>query len=286
MVAHRLPSPDELRVLLSFLADPSPDTVRLARAQLSELLAAYPDLRGHLPVVAGQEHENAAKAFLEEMRLEDLFQEWSHFLGMGGDLDLEVGCGLLARLAYPDFSLTPIRAALDDMAAAVERMIRSGDLSPRETQACLGRYLFQELGFHGNQDHYDDLDNNFINKVIERRTGLPITLSAIYLLVGWRLSLPVYGVGLPGHFVAAHVIEGRPIYIDAFYRGRLLTSADCAQIVRRRGIEFQERFLSPMSRAQILARMIVNVMTLYTEQGDSTRASWLSRVLSLMQESE
>lgn len=281
----RIPSADELRLLVTFLNDPSEHTVALARRQLGEFLRAQPALRGVLESWSDPELKGLIHDTLEGFRLDDLYADWQALAHQGADLDLERGAVLLARVAYPAVDAAHVAGTLDEFAEAIEEQIdMADDDSPRQAQAILGRYLFQHLGFHGNSERYDDPDNTFIHRVLERRLGLPITLSALYLFVGWRLNLPVYGVGLPGHFIAAHVIEGRPIYVDAFHGGRILTAADCAQLVRRRGIEFHERFLFPMSKDQILSRMILNLMTSYTDRGQTDRAQWLSRLLPLLQD--
>jgi len=282
MTVKRIPSADEFRLLVSFLGDPSEQTVRLVRNQLREALRAQPSLRSVLESWSQTDLKADVHQILEELRLEDLFDEWVTLAQQGSELDLERGSILLARLAYPQLEFSSITRILDQFAEAMDEILETSE-SPQQTQMLLGQYLFRDLGFRGNAQHYDDPDNTYINRVLDRRTGLPITLSCLYLFIGWRLNLPVYGVGLPGHFIAAHVIEGRAVYIDAFNGGRILTPADCAQLVRRRGVEFQERFLFPMSKDQIMSRMILNLITIYTEHGQVERAQWLGRVLAVIQ---
>jgi regulator of sirC expression with transglutaminase-like and TPR domain len=284
MITKRIPSADELRLLVTFLNDPSEHTVALARAQLKDVLVAQPALRAVLEPWSSSELKPLVRGMLEDLRLDELFAEWTVLARAGAELDLERACVLLARLHYPGVTVAFVAAALDQFAESADEQFKSADSSPRQVQLILSRYLFSELGFQGNAEQYNDPDNTYINQVLERRRGLPITLSCLYLFVGWRLNLPVYGVGLPGHFIAAHMVEGRPIYVDAFHGGRILTPMDCAQLVRRRGVEFQERFLFPMPKDQIISRMILNLITVYTEQGLVERAQWLGRVLALLQD--
>jgi regulator of sirC expression with transglutaminase-like and TPR domain len=284
MTVKRVPSADELRLLVSFLNDSSEQTVALAHRELADAVHSQPNLRAVLEQWSDPELKSVVREMLEDFRLEDLFLEWETLARQGVDLDLERGAALLARVAYPAVDPTLISRSMDEFAEAIDDQLDAAEGGSRQAQQIMSRYLFQELGFRGNTERYDDPDNTFMNRVLERRLGLPITLSCLYLFVGWRLNLPVYGVGLPGHFIAAHVIEGRPLYIDAFQGGRVLTASDCAQLVRRRGIEFQERFLFPMSKDQILSRMILNLITVYTERGHTQRAQWLGRVLTLLQD--
>jgi len=105
----------------------------------------------------------------------------------------------------------------------------------------------------------------------------------VYLFVARRLELPAYGVGLPGHFVIGHKTPPGIIYVDPFNRGRILTRADCIEIVRQRGMGFQEAFLAPTPSHQILTRMIANLVNVYTEQGQAGRAQWLTQILALFE---
>src|SRR5580704_17980374 len=140
------------------------------------------------------------------------------------DLDLaEVGL-LLARDEYPALDVEGHLAELTAMAHEVRAYLR-GPLSARVHGLC--RYLFHELGFHGNARDYYDPRNSYLNVVLERRTGIPISLSAVTSAVGRRAGLDVFGVGLPGHFIAKAVGEDSEVLIDAYHGGRVLAPTDC-----------------------------------------------------------
>src|SRR5262245_16427153 len=110
----------------------------------------------------------------------------------------------LARDEYPDLDVEAYLAELDGMAHEARRYVR-GDLAARVTGLC--RYLFHEMGFHGNTREYYDARNSYLNDVLDRRTGIPISLSAVTMAVGARAGLTIHGVGLPGHFVVK-AVEG------------------------------------------------------------------------------
>src|SRR5207302_10034689 len=115
-------------------------------------------------------------------------------------LDLETGAFLIARFAYPDLDVAPYVELLDAMALEVrDRLGRKA--SSEEIVKTISRYLFVEQGFAGNTSQYYDVDNSYLNKVLERKTGIPISLSVAYLLVGKRHEQPVLGVGTPAHFL-------------------------------------------------------------------------------------
>ena len=127
----------------------------------------------------------------------------------------------LARDEYPDLDVEAYLSELAGMAHEA-RTYLGGDLEARMTGLC--RYLFHEMGFRGNARDYYDPRNSYLNQVLDRRTGLPITLSLVAMAVGGRAGLEVVGVGLPGHFVAKAVAGGREVLFDPFHGGRLLTA--------------------------------------------------------------
>jgi regulator of sirC expression with transglutaminase-like and TPR domain len=113
--------------------------------------------------------------------------------------------------------------------------------------------------------------------------GIPISLSCVYLLIGWRLNLLTHGVGLPGHFIVGHRISRGVVHIDPFNQGRILRKKDCEVMVRNAGYQFSEDLLDPVTNDQILARMIGNLLNHYTEQGNAARAHWLAQLFQSLQ---
>jgi len=280
----KLPSPKDLELLLSFLSDPNENTVQLARQHLKELLNKHPECLPLLretrdPAIAAHAH-----LFLEETRLETLEQEFRRLARQGEDLDLEEGSYLLALWANPGLKSSAIAEPLDALAEELEGILDAEEASLEDEIKILRRFLFSHQGFQGNREHYYDPDNSFLHKVLERRTGIPISLSVVYLLLAQRVDVEAYGIGLPGHFIVGHQLPGRAMYVDPFGGGRLLTRQDCVEIAQRRGLTFRDAFLAPTSNAQILARMIVNLVNVYTEQGKPDNAQWLSRLMSNFQE--
>ena len=144
-------------------------------------------------------------------------------------MDLEQGAFLIARYAYPSLTSPRIRRQLDDMAQEVRDRI-GPRASGEETVKTLNRYLFTEQGFKGNTKNYYEFENSYLNCVIDRRTGIPISLSTVYLLIGKRLGLPVHGIGMPGHFLVKYESDRYKIFVDCFNGGALLTEKNCAAV--------------------------------------------------------
>jgi len=181
---------------------------------------------------------------------------------------------LIAQERYPDLDIGAYLGRLDRMADGVGKRLWGKD-DPHSRLEALKRYLFDSLGFRGNVEEYDDPRNSFLNEVLDRRTGIPISLSVVYLEVGWRMGLPLQGVGFPGHFLVKYVDSNGEIVIDPFGRGEALTVEDCqSRLDRVYGgrLQFQPSFLAAVAKRQILTRMLTNLKGIYLAAGDHKRA--------------
>jgi regulator of sirC expression with transglutaminase-like and TPR domain len=178
----------------------------------------------------------------------------------------------LARDEYPAIDIEAYLAELNAMAREASRYMR-GPLPARVHGLC--RYLFHDLGFKGNtKDYYDPL-NSYFNQVLERRTGIPITLSAVVIAVGSRAGLQLAGVGLPGHFVVKAREESNKVVFDPFHGGRVLTPTDCENLVRQvtgRAIAVTDEQLLPLPLGLMVTRMLNNLRAIYLKSADIPRA--------------
>ena len=140
----------------------------------------------------------------------------------------------------------------------------------REVIATLNSVLFDEEGLRGNRDDYYDPRNSFLNDVLDRKLGIPITLSVVYMEVARRIGFPMAGTAMPGHFLLKHydVLYGE-IIVDAFDRGRILSLGDChsrLDEIYRGEVEFQAEFLRPVTQREILTRMLNNLRQIYLKE--------------------
>ncbi|HXV99529.1 MAG TPA: tetratricopeptide repeat protein [Anaerolineae bacterium] len=159
---------------------------------------------------------------------------------------------------------------LDDIAEALRPAVLAAKTDAEVVKA-FNHYLFEELQFHGNGENYYSPNNSFLDKVLDLRTGIPISLSVVCLEIGWRLGLPLAGLGLPGHFIIGYNLPAAPIYIDVFNRGLLLSEDDCfalAQMPPSERLAFREEFLRPVSKRVILFRMLLNLKQIYLRLED------------------
>lgn len=272
----------QLRALFKLLSDDDEKIAKLVSQQILQVgEPAIPLLEQ--TAAEGSLIGDRARAVLAVLQFEELkeaFRDFSRRDAAG--LDLEEGAFLIARFGYPQMKPTNYQALLDGMAKEIAPRIRRKRL-PEEILRTINTYLFLEQGFVGNTDYYYDPDNSYINRVLDRRTGIPISLSMIYLLIAKRLELPIFGVGMPGHFLVKYSDKGNEILADPFNKGRLLTKTDCANFLINSGYDFQESYLATTLNRIILCRMIRNLISVYTKQKETQPAERLAQLLAVLE---
>lgn len=174
----------------------------------------------------------------------------------------------IAQEEYPDLDVESYLDGLDTMAEEVRERLPP-EFYPLRILQAINQYLYNDLGFVGNTGDYYDPRNSFLNEVIERRTGIPITLSLVYLEVAKRIDFPMAGVGMPGHFLIRPTAKEIEIYVDPFHNGEILFSQDCQERMVQaygRTVELKAAYLEPVSSHQFLARMLTNLKHIYLNQ--------------------
>jgi regulator of sirC expression with transglutaminase-like and TPR domain len=203
--------------------------------------------------------------------------------GPDESIDIVDAALLLAGSEYRGLDRLGYRRRLDRMGEEAQAAL-SGAVPER--LAGLNRLMFARWGFRGNRAEYYDPRNSFLNDVLDRRTGIPITLSLVYLEVGRRAGLKLAGVGLPGHFLVG-VTDHDDVYVDPFNEGNLLTAADCRGLLRELypDAPFHPEFLAPVGTRETLIRMVNNLLRIYLDAGRLPKAlAMLEMILCLDRE--
>ena len=190
-------------------------------------------------------------------------------------IDLVRASLTIAQTEYPDLDVDAYCARIEDLARRVKRLVPAvGD--PSESMGALNRVLFEEEGFRGNTKDYYDPRNSFLNDVLDRQLGIPITLAVVYMEVAHRVGFPLVGVGLPGHFLLKHYdVEGGEVLIDPFNRGSILSAMDCQRRLDQLyggQMPLQPEFLMAVSRRQVLVRMLNNLKSIYLSSRNFRKA--------------
>jgi regulator of sirC expression with transglutaminase-like and TPR domain len=204
---------------------------------------------------------------------------------LDGGIDLAEAALWIASEEYPSLDVARQLDRLDDLASTARPGL-AGAVHPLERAQRFNTFLFEEQGFEGNLEDYDDPRNSFLNDVLERRTGIPISLAAVYIHVAQRLDLDVRGVCFPGHFLVKWVDPVRDVIVDPF-SGEVLSEDLCQErLVAVLGSDTllrPELHLRPACNREILVRMLTNLKLLYVRAGEYQRALAASeRILLLM----
>lgn len=263
---------NEIKALIVLLGDDDIKTASIARKTLLEARQqARPFLEASRQ--ADDPHvRTRVYGILETVRLDELGERFRSFAALPSAwLDLEEGALLIAESAYPNINRNHYRTMLDEMAETLrerlEPMPRGRDLIDRVNQ-----YLFEDLGFRGNEENYYDPDNCYLNRVLDRRLGIPISLATVYLLLARRLRIPVVGIGMPGHFLLQY---NDNLFVDAFHQGQILGRGDCVQFLMNNGFGYHPAYLSPTPTRFMLVRMLTMLMKIYSAS-DPDRAESLT----------
>jgi regulator of sirC expression with transglutaminase-like and TPR domain len=187
----------------------------------------------------------------------------------------------IATTEYADLDVGAWLRRLDALGAAAAREV-GPDAGIDEAAPALGRLLFEREGFRGNTEEYYDPRNSFLNDVLERRLGIPITLSVVYLDVAAAAGVTARGVGLPGHFVVRVERAGAARLVDPFHGGTLLGESDCHALVQRvldREVPFDPAWLRTVTTVEIVARMLANLKAVYVRTSDWPRVLRIAECL-------
>jgi regulator of sirC expression with transglutaminase-like and TPR domain len=275
-----------IAALITLLRDPEIKVHGPARHKLLELRK---DILPALVAARRIERNPEARARIEgviycvhALEIDDHLEEFARQDDV--HLDLEAGCLLLARVAYPDLQPAALSSPLDAMADELGRRLLSVTEPLAQIEA-LGRYLFIDRGFHGHQVGCDDPNHSFLNKVLERRKGLPIALAVVTILVARRLELPIVGVAMPGHYIVKYVMEDADdILIDPWGGGAVVSRQHCAELLGSWGVVLEDHHLDVCSDRTTLQRMCRNLIKPFFHLHDHQRLGHVVRFLHILEE--
>ncbi|MGD1910513.1 MAG: SirB1 family protein [Rivularia sp. (in: cyanobacteria)] len=199
-------------------------------------------------------------------------------------IDLAKAALYIAREEYSDLDIEEYLNALDTMSVELEERLPC-EKYPLKIVQCINRYLYDDNGFRGNKKNYYDPRNSFLNDVIERRVGIPITLALLYIEIARRIDFPMIGIGMPGHFLIRPDIPEIEIFVDAFNNGEIMFPQDCQERlsqIYQQNVTLQPEFLAPVTKKQFLARMLTNLKYIYLKQQEFEKAlAAVERILLL-----
>ncbi|EDY84731.1 hypothetical protein VDG1235_4364 [Verrucomicrobiia bacterium DG1235] len=256
---------DKQDAFRSLLDDPSPSVQKALVEELSRIgisaIAFLEDLS------AGSNRMLAlhARRILQEIENANPSREFRKFIS-SQNYELETGAIMLCRVAYPELKAADICTQIDAIADRCRELIAK-PISPRERCVVINRVLFHELEFRGNAEDYENPDNSFLNRVLETKKGLPISLSILYLLVAQRLGADLDPIAYPGHFLVGSFEEDLPFYIDPFKRGRFISPSQLLDYSNGFISVSQLGNMAPSPIREVLSRCCRNLSNHYSATG-------------------
>ena len=181
------------------------------------------------------------------------------------DIQLDLTALYLAGEEYPSLDISRLTSHLDAFATQVALHVNDKS-APVDVAREIAVHLFTNVGFHGNTEDYYNPDNSYLNRVLETRTGIPITLSLVFLEGGRRLGFNWFGIGLPGHFIVGLGSAGE--FLDPFNCGVPMSAEDCRTLVQKMSngrLQWNDRFLEPLTKLDVIFRMLNNLKAIYME---------------------
>lgn len=203
-------------------------------------------------------------------------------------INLALAALYIAQEEYPELDCGAYLQRLDDMAAELRDRLPT-ETYPLKLIRAINEYLFEAQGFVGNQQDYYNPHNSFLNQVLDRRTGIPITLSLVYLELANRIDFPMAGVGMPGHFLVRPTLAEMGIFVDAFHKGEVMFEEDCRDRIKAmygKAARMLPQHLEPIGNKPFLARILTNLKVIYLQRQDIARAlAAIDRILLLIPDS-
>jgi regulator of sirC expression with transglutaminase-like and TPR domain len=259
--------PAQQNALIRLFHDDDPETVRLVKEQLAAAgEEKIPQLQELMRVddECVSRHAREVLATISGRSAGEEFSLLCHFFGERADL--EQACWSLARALEPGVCILPYEHKLNNWGR--EFLLKlAGAVSNRERVIRLAGFLAGDLDFRGNAENYYCEKNSLLSRVIETRSGIPLSLTLLYMMVGSRAGMKIEGINLPGHFIARH----GEVYFDPFHRGKILRRCEVEGILLRQGLELKECHLHPATHRQILLRVLANLYYVYDLNEDEAK---------------
>ncbi len=270
-----------IEAIISLLLNSDTHTEQLVKEKLQEMgPASISALKQYAQSESSDIQERVLPVFLDLERFE-LEEQFIRYLTETTTIDLEEGAFLLAKTRYPEVQIEHYRSFLDQSAEKIKESIPYNG-QPTAIIHHFNQHLFSELGFQGNSSDYHDPENSYLNRVIDQKKGIPISLSSLYLFLARRIDLPIVGIAMPLHFLIAFGEGKNPLLIDPFHQGKILKPEDCIHFLNQSGIPYQPPFLEPVSDREILSRMLRNLQMIHSQTNAKPELKRINRFLSAL----
>ncbi len=273
----------EIESLIYLLEDPDPEVQMGVKKRFEEIGEnAVPLLDQFRTETVNDSEKNTINQIIYNITVGSLFEDFSEVIeqGVNNRRDLENALLLISRFGNPTLRVEDYRKKLDKLSSQIGSEVAYTP-SVNEKMQIMLQYFFRELRFRGDAMDYHNPDNAYLDRVIDRRKGLPIMLSVVVMFIARRLSLPFYGVNMPIHFMLMYQTHNQEILIDPFDGGTIVTYNQCFYFLKKNGIEPRPEHLKKADEADILLRCIRNLIQSYAKDKDEKRVNDLRKLLQI-----
>src|SRR5690606_29023445 len=279
----------EIDSLIKLLDDPDAEVFQHVE---QKLIMMGPEVIDRLETVWGESFDVMLQSRIENLihkiQFEDVLQELELWK-LSGSFDLLQGLIIVNKYQYPDVDEQKIINQIESIKRdAWLDMIYS--MSAVEKVRLLNNILYNAHGFSGNTSNYHDPQNSYVGQVLETHKGNPILLACIYSIVAQKLDIPIYGVNLPKHFILAYTEDHTPVenkdgilfYINAFNRGQIFGRHDVVAFLKQLNLAPNDDFVLPCTNVDIITRVLRNLVTSYSQAGNSAKTDEINRMLDVL----
>ena len=281
------PRRNEIESLIFLLDDPDPMVQSGVRSRFQELGEnAVPLLDQYRSESIRESEKNSINEIIYSITFGSILDEFAELIeqGVNNRRQLEDALLLLSKFGNPTLRVEEYRKKLDKLSSQIGSEIAYTPSMTEKMQIML-QFVFRELRFRGDAQDYHSTENAYLDRVIDRRKGLPIMLSAVVMFLARRLGLPFFGVNMPIHFMLMYKIHDREILIDPFDSGSIVTYNQCCYFLKKNGIEPRPEHLQKADESEILKRCLRNLMNAYAKAKDQSRVKDLQQLLYIAEKS-
>ncbi|HMB40496.1 MAG TPA: transglutaminase-like domain-containing protein [Balneolaceae bacterium] len=276
-------SKKEIESLIYLLDDPDPEVQTGVQKRFKEIGEhAVPLLDQYRSETIRNSEKESISEIIYQITFNNVLDEFSDILeqGVSNRRQLEYALLTLSKFGNPTLRVQEYQKKLDKLSSQIGSEIAYTPSITEKMQILL-QYVFRELRFRGDSSDYHHPDNAYLDRVIDRRKGLPIMLSTVVMFLGRRLNLPFYGVNMPIHFMLMYKTHNQDILIDPFDGGTIVTYNQCCYFLKKNGIEPRPEHLEKADESDILVRCIRNLKHSYTKSGNEQRVDGLQKLLQI-----
>jgi regulator of sirC expression with transglutaminase-like and TPR domain len=271
----------EIIALLDLLDDENPDVVEAVRGRLEKLGESALDALMEASQGDDAKRRVRARAAVRSILARKATLVLSNYLG-DEEIDLETAVLMLAETENPLLNREEIKSRLEELAKRVKARLADAS-GPLARSQSLTAVLAHEEGFSGNTQDYYDPSNSYIDFVLDRKVGIPISLAVLYVLVGRRAGLDVYGVSFPRHFVAGYAEPGWVTHIDAYHNGKNLDRAACEAMLAAQNLPMNDQWFARAGVHDTIRRMLGNLAHVYRQRDDQPRLTRVETLLKVIE---